>query len=181
MNWKKWLVNLSVVALLICMDAFVKSWATSTIAPMQTYSHLYPFGGIPVFQQVLGVDFTLGYVQNQGAAWGLLSNHPKLLMALRSVFILCLLPVLFYTKKGKWVERVSYLLILGGALGNYLDMVKVGHVVDLFYFHFFGQEFPLFNVADSLIFIGGFTLFFHDILFRKRKETRKVSKECSKH
>lgn len=180
MKWRRWLINLSVVALLIGIDALVKSGATLCIAPIQTYSQLYPFGGIPVFEHILGIDFTLGYVQNKGAAWGMLSSHPQLLMALRTLFILFLLPILFYTKKDKRIERVCYLLILGGALGNYFDMLKQGYVVDLFYFHFFGQEFPLFNVADSLIFIGGFSLLLHDILIKKRKVTGQAAKECSK-
>ena len=57
-------------------------------------------------------------------------------------------------------------LVLGGALGNVIDRVILGHVVDFLYFHYQGYSFPAFNVADSAISVGAFLLIW-DSLFGK--------------
>jgi signal peptidase II len=105
----------------------------------------YPFGGFGIFSAG-GVTFSLNYVVNTGAAWGFFSGYSGLLFLLRMAIILSL--VIFVPK------RIPIWLVLTGALGNALDYCLYGHVIDFLHFTFWGYSFPIFNIADSCIFLG---------------------------
>jgi signal peptidase II len=109
----------------------------------------YPFGGLPIFS-LAGVTFSLNYTVNTGAAWGLFSGYPGILFVFRTLIIASLA---FFAAKGR-----SMWLIITGAIGNVVDYCCYGHVVDFFHFTFWGYSFPIFNVADSCIVIGVFSL-----------------------
>jgi signal peptidase II len=97
------------------------------------------------------VSFTL--VENTGAGFGLFRNQ---------VFILVLISLaaisftVFYILKKKPVYYFPLALILGGAVGNLIDRLRFGHVIDFIDLHWW----PVFNVADSCITIGSLVLFF---------------------
>jgi len=106
--------------------------------------------GIEIFR-LSGITFSLDYVTNTGAAWGLFTGHSGLLFILRTAIILGLL--WFVPKK------FPIWLIVTGAVGNAIDYCLYGHVVDFLHFTFWNYSFPIFNVADSCITIGVLCLF----------------------
>ena len=122
---------------------------------------------IIVFQNFLGIDCTLTYAINKGAAWGCFGNFPYLLLALRLVLIGALfLYLLFFQVPQNY--RLPLTLILSGAFGNVCDFFLYGHVIDMIHFVFWGYDYPVFNVADSLIFIGTCMILFNTM---RHKET----------
>ena len=95
----------------------------------------------------------LTYVQNQHGAFGMFGSHPLVLAALASVVLISFF-VWYRQERGGWATHVAFALILGGAVGNIVDRLRLGYVVDFFDLHWF----PVFNVADACITIGVFLL-----------------------
>lgn len=146
---------LGIFAFLIGLDIVTKILALHWVPPFGLGP--YPFGGIGVFS-LGGITFSLNYVTNSGAAWGIFAGHAGLLFALRSFIILALL--IFVPK------RLPVVLILAGAIGNVIDYCFYGHVIDFLHFRFWGYSFPIFNVADSCITTGILSL----LLLPKQKQ-----------
>lgn len=123
--------------------------------------HLYdgfPYGGIGIFHQFLGIDFSLAHVANKGAAWGAFSEHQDALNVFRTVIIAMLLYYTFFRQK-PYLYHYPLVLICFGAIGNVLDYFIYSYVVDMLKFVFWGYHYPVFNVADSCIFVGVFWFF----------------------
>lgn len=140
------------------IDALTKFLVVEFIPPPGVNRFWYPYGGLPVFQDFYGIDFSINYVINHGAAWGILAAYQKQLLYLRLVLIVAIFIYLFFEKKIR--NQIPLVLILAGALGNIVDVFVYGHVVDMFHFVFWGFDYPVFNVADSAICIGiGWLLF----------------------
>ena len=142
------------LAFLLGADIFSKMAAIDGIAPMSSFDRAYPFGGIPIFANFFGVSFSLNYVTNTGAAWGLFAGHPGLLFGLRTFIILGLASYLLFFQKGDGLPKFPTWLIVTGAVGNVIDYLLYGHVIDFLHFNFWGRSFPVFNLADSYITLG---------------------------
>lgn len=140
---------------------------TVAIPPFSIVESDFPFGGIPIFENLFGVSFSLNYVENQGAAWGLFSGYTELLLLFRCVVIGILFLYLLSIKRSN-SHYYPLLLIFSGACGNVIDYFLYGYVVDMFHFVFWGYSFPIFNVADSLITIGA--IWFAALAFVEKKE-----------
>jgi len=91
----------------------------------------------------------LTYVQNQHGAFGLFGSHPLVLAALACIVLISFF-AWYRQERGGWGTHVAFALILGGAVGNIVDRIRLGYVVDFFDLRWF----PVFNVADSCITIG---------------------------
>jgi signal peptidase II len=106
--------------------------------------------------------FNLTYLHNRGAAFGLFadSDSPAVRALLISFSVAALVLVLYLLWRGvnsRWTAW-GLGLILGGALGNLLDRVRSGSVVDFLDFHLGGYHWPAFNLADSAVVIGALLL-----------------------
>lgn len=131
---------------------------------------------IPLYGQaplVPGI-MKLTYVQNTGAAWSMLSGMQWLFVAIFAVLTVVLFFEYFkkpmpFTK----FERFCIAAIYGGGLGNMIDRVRLGYVVDMFQTEFI--DFPIFNVADIFITCGCILLMVHVTFFNKSfwKEEKK--------
>jgi signal peptidase II len=124
---------------------------------------------------VVGGLFDLTYVRNSGAAFGLFASVDSSIKAviLNSVAVLVFIVVSAYALRSSHKSvrlQVGFALILGGAIGNLMDRVRFGYVVDFLDFSISGHHWPAFNVADSAICIG-VGLLFLDML-RNEEETR---------
>ena len=98
--------------------------------------------------------FNITYVRNTGAAWSIFSGEIIGLIII-SILIICFLGIYIYKNKPKdMMEKIGYSMILGGAFGNLLDRITYGYVIDFLDFYIFGYDYPIFNLADSFIFIG---------------------------
>jgi len=108
--------------------------------------------------------FDLTYVRNTGAAFGLFASVDSSIKAilLNSIAVIVFLIVSAYALRSSHKSvrlQVGLALILGGAVGNLLDRVRFGYVVDFLDFSISGHHWPAFNVADSAICIGVALLF----------------------
>jgi len=141
------------VIFLFTLD-FVTKLATHFYLPLMSRQMLwYPYGGIGVFRNVLGIEFSIVHATNQGAAWGVFADYQLVLTVLRVLFVGALISYAWlYHQKSR--AKVPLMLIICGATANIIDYFIYGHVVDMFHFVFWGYDYPVFNVADSTIFIG---------------------------
>ena len=121
-------------------------------------------------QVVIPGFFNLTYVTNTGAAWGILSGRYWLLLTISAAVFIAALWFLRYLTEG-WKERYfAVLLILSGILGNCIDRVCRGAVVDFLQFYIGKYVWPSFNVADSCICIGVFIYILSTLIRPDRKK-----------
>jgi signal peptidase II len=130
---------------------------------------------LPLHESVPVVDgfFHLTHVANTGALFGLLAGVASPLRALIFITVPLLAIALillfqFRSEAGDVLTQMGLSLILGGALGNLFDRIRYGHVVDFLDFSVAGYHWPAFNVADSCICLGVFTLVL-DLYRRERR------------
>jgi signal peptidase II len=146
-------------ALLVAADQLTKVLAVTRLKPLGSYSV------IPGF-------FNLSYVENPGAAWGMLAGRQFFLIT----FSLITLGFLLWKRKslfgGLWGGTITLALITGGVLGNLIDRIRLTYVIDFLDFHWYAAHFPAFNIADASICCGVFlfiaTQWHHD---KKREVT----------
>jgi signal peptidase II len=134
------LVLLLSVAIII-LDQVTKQWVTMGF---------YLGESVPVIPGL----FSLTYVRNTGAAWGMLGGLSGLLVALSLVVLVMLI---FFRRSfltDSLIHRLSLALMIGGIVGNLLDRVRLQYVVDFLDFFWRSHHFPAFNVADSAICVG---------------------------
>jgi signal peptidase II len=154
---------LIIAAIVLVLDLVTKYLVHEYIDPMNGYSLWYPYNGIGIFKSFLGIEFSINHATNRGAAWGIMADHQNVLLVFRIVMVgLIINYLLFFNKNKKIVIPLS--LIAAGALGNILDYYIYGHVIDMFHFVFWGFDYPVFNVADSAIFIGILWIFVSSVV-----------------
>ena len=130
----------------------------------------------PLWQDV----FHLTFVKNPGAAFGMLSNSRWVFMVTSTVAIVAVIFYLIkYRPQNKWLV-VALCMIAGGGIGNMIDRVLLGYVVDFFDFTLI--NFAVFNVADSFVCVGAAILVVYmlmDIIsdYKKSKESSKDDPE----
>ena len=148
----------AVAGLVIVFDQISKAVIIKTLPLYRTVSI------IPGF-------FSLTHINNPGGAFGFLAGADS---GVRNFFFLAIsllaLGMIFYfykhTPKTHPLLASAYALIFGGALGNMIDRVRFGKVVDFFDFYIGSLHWPAFNIADSAITIGVAIFLFH-LLFKK--------------
>lgn len=115
---------------------------------------------LELYESISVIDnfFNITYTHNYGGAWSIFENS-TLLITIISIIIIILL--IFYVIKNKITRKtdvIGYSLIIGGALGNLFDRIVHGYVIDFLDFNIFGYDYPIFNIADTMIVIGIFIL-----------------------
>ncbi|MDO4515727.1 MAG: signal peptidase II [Bacillota bacterium] len=118
----------------------------------------------------------LTFVQNTGAAFSLLEEHTWLLTLLSGAAAVVLAVLLVKKIFSHWSGQLALGLLLGGAVGNFIDRLLLGYVTDMFAVTF--VNFPVFNVADIGVVVGGVLLCVHVILFMKDGD-KKEGGACS--
>lgn len=117
--------------------------------------------------------FKLSYVENRGAAFGILSNHRALFIALTVFIVLLILIMLIKLKPKSRLLRWGATLIISGAAGNLADRIMLGYVVDFLDFYLIG--FPVFNFADCFVCVGAFASLLYYLFFDGKKADGEVS------
>lgn len=101
--------------------------------------------------------FHITYVRNPGAAFGILSDNAIRLPFFIGISIIAVLGILWYLRRvanDKTWQHLALGLILSGALGNLIDRLRLGEVIDFIDVHWYNYHWPAFNIADSAICIG---------------------------
>ena len=150
-------LGLAVAALVVVLDQLTK-WAILTW--LERAIDLTPF-------------FNLVVVWNRGVSFGMLDSDGALAPWLLSGLALVVVALLLV-----WLRRVDHRLtaaglglIIGGAIGNVIDRVRFGAVIDFLDFHALGWHWPAFNVADSAICVGAALLLVDGLLMSRRHST----------
>lgn len=157
------------IGFFIVIIDFVSKYLVQLHIPKMSYADMqYPYGGIGVFKNFFGIEFSIIHETNKGAAWGIFAQWQEYLVYFRLILLISLLLYLFFFNKNKRWE-LPLTLIIAGALGNVIDYFYYHHVVDMFYFVFWGYSYPVFNVADSAIFIGIVWLFLLSFLEDRKR------------
>jgi len=143
--------------LVFLLDVASKGWVHHHLPLMGGYDQPYPYGGIPVFENWGGIEFSISHATNKGAAWGIGAAYQNYLLIGRLLLVAFLFFYYFRPQTPNW-QKIPLLLITAGAIGNIVDWWLYGHVVDMLHFVFWGYDYPVFNIADSAIFIGVFWL-----------------------
>lgn len=137
-----WLLALAVFVL----DQVTKAWICAKL-PLGSYG---AYGGIEVIPDF----FYLVHVGNTGAAWSLFTGKSFYLALLALVTLL----TIFFWRRALGLEgrtaQIAFGLLCGGIVGNLVDRLLHGHVIDFLDFHFGSYVYPTFNVADSGICLG---------------------------
>lgn len=102
--------------------------------------------------------FNLTHVRNYGAGFSILQHATAFLLALTIIACIILFYLLVTCSRRDLLSIVCYLLVISGAIGNFLDRVRYSYVIDFLDFKIFGYDFPVFNVADCFITVGCFLL-----------------------
>ena len=150
---KKYLYFFSIAVFLVILDQITKIYIIQNFKLHES---------LPVIQDF----FHITYIRNPGAAFGIFRDANE---TFRSIFFLSLPPIvmgfIFMMIRGKTgddrLQNLIFSLIFGGALGNYIDRVRFGYVIDFLDFHYKKVwSYPAFNVADMSIVIGIGILFY---------------------
>lgn len=130
------MLNISLIFIIIIIDQLTK-WIVETNL-INTR--------IPVIENI----FYLTYLQNTGGAWGIFENN-KIIFTIGIPIVL--MAIIIYLIKGKSinkVEKIGFYALIGGAIGNYIDRIARGYVVDFIDF----VVWPVFNIADIAVVVG---------------------------
>lgn len=118
---------------------------------------------------VIGNFFLITSHRNRGAAFGILEDQRWFFIVITTIVVIA---IIWYLKKVMKTNNkllpVALGLVLGGAVGNFVDRVIAGEVVDFLQLNFGSYEFPIFNVADSCIVIGVALIILDSLLDMKR-------------
>ncbi|MTV22819.1 signal peptidase II [Staphylococcus delphini] len=111
--------------------------------------------------------------RNNGAAWGILSGKMTFFYIITVIILVAL--IVFYIKEAKnhMLMQIAISLLFSGALGNFIDRVSSGEVVDFIDTVIFGYDFPIFNIADASLTIGVILLII--VLLKDQNQKGKVS------
>lgn len=159
----KYLILLTVSALVIGIDQATKLFIDKV---MDLHS------SITVVQNF----FNITYMRNKGAAFSFLANFSyriPFFILVSLVAIVVIISVIYKLRPDQKFAALSLSLILSGALGNLIDRVRLGEVIDFLDAHWYEHHWPAFNVADSAICVGVFLLAIDMYLDEQRQKKQK--------
>jgi signal peptidase II len=160
----KYLILIAIAGAIVTADQAVK---------MYVYTHFTLHETIPV----IGNYFNLTYIRNQGAAFGFLADsypwfRDVFFLSMPPVALLIILAILRGVKDDARWAVISLSLVFGGAIGNYIDRVRFGWVVDFLDFHIKDSyHWPAFNIADMAIVFGVGILLFLEFTTQQQSST----------
>ncbi len=164
LNLKNYIVYTAIIIFGIFADQMTKWLAVKFLKPRVT---------LPLIENVLH----LTYVENRGAAFGMLSDNRWVFIAISSITILFLIGFLYLGYTVKPLYTISISMIISGGIGNMIDRLMLGYVVDFIDFRLI--NFAVFNGADSIVCVGAGILILGMIL-DIIDESKKAKQEKSK-
>lgn len=134
--------------MILCLAVIAAVILFDQLSKILCVEYLMDAGSVSVIPKI--VNFT--YVENRGAAFGMLADHRWVFMVLSVAAIVLIVVYLAKAKPQSVLQRVSIALIAGGGIGNMIDRVLRGYVVDFIDVQF--VKFYVFNIADSAVCVG---------------------------
>ena len=151
------IIDIVLILLLVAFDQVIKYYASTTLEQQ---------GSIVLWEGVL----QLTYLKNTGGIFGVLQNQTLFILFMVSILILIVIYLLTKLPDKPRFNKLHVVLsvLLAGALGNLIDRIRFGYVIDFIYF--VGVDFPIFNVADIMISVSTIVLIFLLIFYYKEKD-----------
>ncbi len=131
--------NIAIIVLCVILDQVTKMLAVTHLTDISTF---------PIIEDI----FHFTYLENRGAAFGMLADNRWVFMILSVVGIIALFVWQSINRRDIMWNRVALSFIIGGGIGNMIDRVALGYVVDFIDCRFI--DFYVFNVADSFVCVG---------------------------
>ena len=136
--------------LIILISIIVGGIALDQLTKILVYKLMDLYDSITIIPNMLNIT----YIQNRGAAFGMLSDHRWVFMVISTVAILGIGVYLFGFCKERMLLQVGLALIISGGIGNMIDRPAYGYVVDMIDFCLFDFWMWIFNVADAFVCVG---------------------------
>ncbi len=167
-KWRELLLLVGAAGVIIALDQFTKALVVKHI----------PFLGTWLPPQVADLEpyFRIVHWHNSGAAFGLFQNGNlifTILAIVASAFIVAFFPTI---DKREWGLRTAMIFQLAGAVGNLIDRLRFGYVIDYISI----KDFPVFNIADASISVGVAILLL-DVLLTELRERRNSASQPESH
>lgn len=159
-SWADIVICLSTVSLVVVLDRLTKAFFSGFLSAGES---------LPVIRNVF--HFTL--VHNTGIAFGMFRDNGFVYLVIPVIAVALLIYNLYYYHKFGELDRwyiFAFSLILGGAIGNLIDRIMLGHVIDFIDF----RVWPVFNFADSAITIGAAIIFLKCFPLTKKNDEKKM-------
>lgn len=159
-----------IILIVVTMSGLIADQATKLIVD----------GRMVIYQSIPLIDglFNLTYLRNKGAAFSFLSNTSWRLPFFISVSVVAAIVIVVAMKRLREEQKLAQLalsMIFSGALGNLVDRVRMGEVIDFLDFYIGSHHWPAFNVADSLITVGVFLVAIDMLREERRLKSTSVS------
>ena len=151
--------------MIFCIILIILSIAADQLSKYLVVENLVEIGSFPLIENI----FHFTYVENRGAAFGMLSNHRWVFMVLSVLGIGAMIVWLAWEKpKSLWM-RAAISLVIGGGFGNMIDRIALGYVIDFIDCRFI--DFYVFNIADSCVCVGC-AMFLIGAIYEEVKNTK---------
>ena len=160
----RFLLYAAALIVMILGDQALKGW---------TVSHLELGESTPFIPAIM----QLTRVHNYGAAWSSLSGKTLLLIAVTAVMMIAVAVLLIRRVVRHPLGVAACLLILGGGIGNIIDRIRLGYVVDMFDLLLF--EYPVFNLADCFVVVGAIAGAVYYLWIYEKFDARKKSDDTA--
>ena len=155
------LISTIIAVVLVAVDQIIKNWAAETLVK----------GDIAIIKNVL----YLKYTENTGVAFSMFSDNRWILVGATSVMLIAVLAFFLSGKITDKIELFSLSLLLSGGVGNLIDRISLGYVID--YIDVRIINFAIFNLADICICVGAFLLCVAGYFSDKKEKEEKLAKE----
>ena len=158
--YRRYIMLLLVVGGIVALDQFTKIWIDQNMSLYES-------------RPILGGFLDFHYIRNAGAAFGILSRTDSPLripffVGISTLAIGIILYLFHRMETSEILVPVALSLVLGGAVGNLIDRIRLGEVIDFIYFQYRRFAWPAFNVADIAITVGVFLLILRMVFLEKR-------------
>lgn len=138
--------------------------AFDQIIKLITAEKLMQIGTVPLINNV----FHLTYCENPGAGFGIFADYTWALSVLTFVIVIAAIAYVVKKRPKNAMLMTALTFMVGGAVGNLIDRVRLGYVIDFFDFRLI--HFPIFNVADCFVTVGAVIFAVYVIFFSEKKE-----------
>ena len=159
---KFFIFGLLIIFIILFLDQITKQWAINFIEEI-----IEKTNGVHTHIKKTSF-FNIVLVHNTGISFGMFNNifFMKYVIFIVILFVTAFLIYLLWKTKNK-IDMLSFSFIIAGAIGNMIDRINYGAVIDFLDFHIGNLHWPAFNVADSAICVGVFLYLLNDLFFKK--------------